>query len=140
MYIYLVYTRIHTLCGVLEGGACILLYGLGSMGPCCRYCCTVDSMRYYTKHSRRSSSAPYTEYHITCTWYATCRLCSTHCPSYAISIMVGISGVLSRDTCSYTLCTSRCIYCGMCDTVCPVSASTTPSALRTGSRHTAITH
>ena len=51
-----------------------------------------------------------------------CRLCSTACPAYAISIAGGISILLHRSCSEYLLCTSRCIYCGWCDTVCPVSA------------------
>nr|QHQ98649.1 NADH dehydrogenase subunit 8 [Lacrimia lanifica] len=51
-----------------------------------------------------------------------CRLCSTTCPSYAITLSVGVSAYIARDVVSYSLCSSRCIYCGWCDSVCPTSS------------------
>nr|QHQ98666.1 NADH dehydrogenase subunit 8 [Diplonema japonicum] len=58
-----------------------------------------------------------------------CRLCSTSCPAYAISVLVGITTTLHRGLADYSLCTSRCIYCGWCDVVCPATAITHSSCV-----------
>ena len=71
-----------------------------------------------------------------CSVIGTCRLCSTMCPSYAITILTGVSRWLARDCVSYTLCTSRCIYCGYCDSVCPTSALAPVVLLHSTSRGT----